>query len=130
MAGGVQSIGGSGICDTGTILHEMGHALGLFHEQSRTDRNTYVNYMEANIDKPQHGNFDIYDSGVDSGLYNYSSIMEYGPFDFSRDGVSPTLETIPAGMALGIDLPQYICVIALNYAWRPGRVPFGEYLRA
>jgi hypothetical protein len=33
--------------------------------------------------------------------------MEYGAFDFSRYGVSPVLETMPAGMVLGIDLPQY-----------------------
>ena len=107
MEGGTQAIGGSGNCTTGTILHEMGHALGLLHEQSRIDRDTYVNYMEQNIDKPQHGNFDIVDPGADSGLYNYASIMEYGPFSFNRDGVSPTLETIPPGMVLGTDMPQY-----------------------
>ena len=108
MVGGTQYIGGSYTCTTTTVLHEMGHALGLFHEQSRADRNTYVNYMEQNIDKPQHGNFDIIgSSSVDSGLYNYASIMEYGPFEFARDGVSPVLETIPAGMVLSTDLPQY-----------------------
>ena len=80
MVGGTQTIGGSGACTTTTILHEMGHALGLFHEQSRADRNTYVNFMEQNIDKPNHGNFDMFPWSVDSGLYNYASIMEYGPF--------------------------------------------------
>ncbi len=103
-----QPIGGSGNCATTTILHEMGHALGLYHEQSRADRNTYVNYMEQNIDKPNHGNFDIIGSdSVGSGLYNYASIMEYGPFTFNKDGVSPSLETIPAGMVLGTSMPQY-----------------------
>lgn len=75
MTGNMQTIGGAGNCGVGSLLHEMGHTVGLFHEQSRTDRNTYVNYMEQNIDKPQHGNFDIYGSGVDSGLYNY---LHYG----------------------------------------------------
>jgi hypothetical protein len=107
MTGGLQTISGSANCTTTTILHEMGHALGLYHEQSRTDRNSYVNYLEQNIDKPQHGNFDIYGSGVDSGLYNYASIMEYGAFEFARDGVSPVLETIPAGIVLSTSLPQY-----------------------
>jgi hypothetical protein len=110
MIGGgrTQTIGGSINCTTTTIMHEMGHALGLYHEQSRADRDTYVNYMEQNIDKPNHGNFDIIgSSSVDSGFYNYASIMEYGPFSFDKDGVSPTLETIPAGMVLGTDLPQY-----------------------
>ena len=107
MGGGTQPIGGSGACTTVTILHEMGHALGLYHEQSRADRNTYINYMESNVDKPQHANFDIMQAEVDSGLYNYASIMEYGPFSFSRYGLSPVIETIPAGIVLSTDLPQY-----------------------
>jgi len=44
---------------------------------------------------------------ANSGLYNYASIMEYSPFLFSRNGITPVLETIPAGMVLGSDLPQY-----------------------
>lgn len=107
MVGGAQTIGGSVNCTTTTILHEMGHALGLFHEQSRADRDTYVNYMEQNIDKPQHGNFDIIPWSAGSGLYNYASIMEYGAFEFSKDGVSPALDTIPSGMVLSTSLPQY-----------------------
>src|SRR3984885_11258830 len=108
MVGNEKTIGGSINCTTTTILHEMGHALGLYHEQSRADRNAYVNYMEQNIDKPNHANFDIIGSdSVGSGLYNYASIMEYGPFTFNKDGVSPSLETIPAGMVLGTSLPQY-----------------------
>ncbi len=51
---------------------------------------------------------------VGSGLYNYASIMEYGPFTFNKDGVSPTLETIPPGMVLGTSTPQYT-------TRRPGR---------
>ena len=107
MAGGTQTIGGSELCAVTTILHEMGHAIGLFHEQSRADRNSYVNYLESNVDKPQGPNFDIYSSGADSGLFNYASIMEYGAFSFSRDGLSPTLESIPAGIPLSSDASQY-----------------------
>jgi hypothetical protein len=79
----------------------------FYHEHSRVDRNTYINYQENNVDKPQHGNFDILPGLADSGLYNYASIMEYGAFSFSRYGVNPVVETIPAGIELGTDLPQY-----------------------
>ncbi len=107
MQGGTQPISGSGACGVNTILHEMGHALGLYHEQSRSDRNTYMTYSESYVDKPQASNFDQLQDEVTSGLYNYASIMEYGPFLFSRYGVYPVLETIPAGMVLSSDLPEY-----------------------
>ena len=107
MQGGTQPIGGAGNCTVGTILHEMGHAIGLYHEQSRTDRNSYVTYREGQVDKPQHGNFDILPTLANSGLYNYASIMEYSPFLFSRYGTVPVLETSPVGIPLGTTQPQY-----------------------
>jgi uncharacterized repeat protein (TIGR01451 family) len=103
----IQPIGGSENCTVTTILHEMGHALGLYHEQSRVDRNSYVTYNEGAVDKPQHANFDILPTLTDSGLYNYASIMEYSSFLFSRYGTEPILESIPAGIVLGTSLPQY-----------------------
>jgi len=103
-----QIVGGSILCTVPTILHEMGHVIGLWHEQSRSDRNTYVQFLESNIDKPQITNFDqLADNEVDVGLYNYASLMHYYAFAFSRDGVSPTLESIPAGIPLSSQLPEY-----------------------
>ena len=54
-----SSRSGSIDCSVGTLLHEMGHVrLGLFHEQSRPDRNSYVTFLYANVIKGSIANFD------------------------------------------------------------------------
>ena len=40
---------GNGCWTKGTIIHETMHALGFFHEQTRPDRDNYVNIVEDNI---------------------------------------------------------------------------------
>jgi len=100
MAGGEQQVGGSGSCALGTILHEMGHTIGLWHEQSRPDRNTYVAVNYGNLIKGSISNFNqIYDNAVETTLFDYASIMEYPAFSFSRNG-GPAIESIPAGIPL------------------------------
>lgn len=42
MVGGRQKLWLDDDCTTGNAIHEIGHALGLFHEQSRSDRDTYI----------------------------------------------------------------------------------------
>ena len=67
----------------GNLLHETGHATGLYHEQSRTDRNTYVtvdyNHFQAAVlsaDAVATNNAWIY------GPYDYASIMQYPGLSF------------------------------------------------
>jgi hypothetical protein len=100
-AGGEQTVGGSGSCTVATILHEMGHTIGLWHEQSRPDRNTYVSVNYGNLIKGSISNFNqIYDNAQTFGtLFDYASIMEYPAFSFSRNG-GPAIESIPAGIPL------------------------------
>jgi Astacin (Peptidase family M12A)/Divergent InlB B-repeat domain len=100
MIGGEQSIGGSIDCTLPGLLHEMGHTVGLWHEQQRPDRNSYVKVEYQNIIKGFYPDFNVLiDNAETFGLYDYASIMHYYPFAFSRNG-GPTIESIPAGIPL------------------------------
>jgi hypothetical protein len=98
--GGEQQTGGSAACSIGTLLHEMGHIVGLYHEMSRPDRNTYITVNDANIIKGSEANFAILgDNFQDLTLFDYASVMEYIPFAFTRNG-GAVVESIPPGIPL------------------------------
>ena len=100
MAGGEQEVTGSYACSLGTLLHEMGHVVGLFHEQSRSDRNFFVTFNYANVIKGSIDNFNqLTDDNQNLTSYDFASIMHYIPYAFSRNG-GPTLETKPAGIPM------------------------------
>jgi Astacin (Peptidase family M12A) len=84
-------------CTTGRAIHEIGHILGLWHEQSREDRDQYVKINWQNIDPGKKHNFDqqITD-GDDIGPYDYSSIMHYPADAFSING-QPTIVPLKPG---------------------------------
>jgi astacin len=101
MRGGRQDIGLAGGCGLGAAIHEIGHAFGLWHEQSREDRDTHVKINWQNIESGKEHNFNQHISdGDDYGPYDYGSIMHYPTWAFSKNG-QPTIETIPPGIPIG-----------------------------
>jgi hypothetical protein len=78
--------------DRGTITHEICHALGLFHEQSRADRDSYVTVNYNNIKKEDHHNFNKETRNYYMiGGFDFNSIMLYGSYDFAIDRSKPTM---------------------------------------
>ncbi len=78
-----------------TVIHEIMHALGCWHEQNRTDRDTYVTVNFANSSQNCFINLAIWPDAGPVGPYDFESIMHYGPTDCSING-QPTIQATPA----------------------------------
>ncbi|XP_054902946.1 meprin A subunit beta-like [Poeciliopsis prolifica] len=84
-------------CDSIAIVeHELLHALGFYHEQSRYDRDDYVRIVLANIQTGQEDNFDKASSEESTTYgvpYDYMSVMHYDKYAFTN-GNGLTIITI------------------------------------
>ncbi|MET8012891.1 M12 family metallopeptidase [Streptomyces sp. NPDC005271] len=102
--GGMQSITLGPDCTAGKAIHEVGHTVGLWHEQSREDSDQFVTIVFTNIDPELQHNFVQHISdGDDLGAYDYASIMHYSPNAFSINGEATIVarQTLPAGVVMG-----------------------------
>ncbi|WP_170319664.1 M12 family metallopeptidase [Polyangium spumosum] len=78
-------------CGRGSVVHEVLHAAGFYHEQSRNDRDQFITVMWDDIDPSYRWNFEKKGgAGQDIGSYDYQSIMHYSARAFSRTG-RPTI---------------------------------------
>jgi Astacin (Peptidase family M12A) len=111
---GRQPIIVSDQCITGDVIHEIGHTVGLWHEQSRSDRDIYVRIVLENIenglqpdgtynrDKDARPNFNQHSTdGDDIGPYDYCSIMHYGAWFFSIGPGKQTIEVLRPDLPCG-----------------------------
>jgi hypothetical protein len=88
-------------CSVTTLLHEMGHIIGLYHEQTRTDRDSYVSVNYNNVIKGTWvSDFSINTQNQQLLTpYDYASVMQY-PSSVDSSNGGPVIETIPAGIPL------------------------------
>ncbi|CAJ1348494.1 unnamed protein product, partial [Effrenium voratum] len=88
-----------GCNDCGTATHEMLHALGMAHEQSRPDRDNYVSILWSNVKNGMEDQFTTNSKADISHPYDIMSIMHYGSMSFTKNGMD-TIHVKPAGYAL------------------------------
>ncbi|XP_022808804.1 zinc metalloproteinase nas-15-like [Stylophora pistillata] len=87
----------------GEVAHEIAHALGFYHEQSRPDRDEYVTINWNNIVEAEKVNFAKYGPSRINTLgvpYDYRSLMHLDDKAFSKNG-EPTIVPKQAGIQIG-----------------------------
>lgn len=101
---GIQLINiGNGCGSERTILHEILHAAGVFHEQCRPDRDNYVRINWENIIPHQRHNFAKVSRLYSACSYDFGSIMHYDQSAFSANGQPTITPVVPApdGVQIG-----------------------------
>ncbi|UYV66249.1 hypothetical protein LAZ67_4000981 [Cordylochernes scorpioides] len=85
------------ICNNlGSILHELNHAVGFYHEHNRSDRDQFLNVLEENIRFGQEHNFRKFRPEEEKliGTFDPDSIMLYGHKYFAKHPALYTIETL------------------------------------
>ena len=91
-------------CHKWSVVHKIGHAIGLWHEHTRLDRDRWVivhwDNIKAYAKSEFKVNLPIFRRDICS--YDYDSIMHYPMFAFSKvKGVLPTLTPKVANAEIG-----------------------------
>ena len=105
------------------VMHEIGHAIGFYHEHSRPDRDEYVEIITSNIDMIDpglQGEYQLLETSRINSLgvgYDYNSIMHYdrylGTVDsngqyIQKEIIRPKDPNITVGEARGLSLLDII----------------------
>uniref|UniRef100_A0A3Q0QSN3 Metalloendopeptidase n=1 Tax=Amphilophus citrinellus TaxID=61819 RepID=A0A3Q0QSN3_AMPCI len=76
------------------VQHELLHALGFDHEQTRSDRDEHVRILLQNVIPGMEHNFRRIATENLNTPYDYNSVMHYGRYAFTRNR-QPTIVPIP-----------------------------------
>ncbi|KAF4094404.1 hypothetical protein AMELA_G00014740 [Ameiurus melas] len=83
--GQTVSLDRSGCIYHNTVQHELLHALGFNHEQTRSDRDSHIRVLWENIIENMKYNFDKIATLNQGTPYDYNSVMQYHKTGFSKN---------------------------------------------
>lgn len=113
-----------GTCGPGSIAHEILHAAGFYHEQSRSDRDAFITIMWDEIEPEYKFAFEKHNER-DIGSYDYASVMHYDARAFSRTGkptIIPRVPNAPIGQRQDLSSGDKAAITAL-YGGGGGGLP-------
>ena len=93
MQGGSQNLSMYNWSYQFIICHELIHALGRLHQQSRSDRDNYITVNWECIDSNYAYNYDICGQCPNYGEYDFESVMHYSQWGFNTG--CPTMTCLP-----------------------------------
>ena len=86
-------------------MHEIMHALGFYHEQSRNDRDSYITINWSNIKPDKQHNFSCHNSGTDLAEFDFNSIMLYSSYisdtSFVYSSTTPVMTKLDGSTFVG-----------------------------
>lgn len=90
---GVQVVNLEEEVDLRTVVHEIGHVVGLYHEHSRADADEYIKVHTENLEPGAGAQFSQPASSEMHENYDYDSVMHYDAYAFTRNG-NRTISTL------------------------------------
>ncbi|XP_063403499.1 uncharacterized protein LOC134687277 [Mytilus trossulus] len=102
----------------GVAVHELLHALGFWHEQSRPDRDDYVEVLMENVAARYKKDFEKLNKTLVNSRgypYDYLSIMHYKEFTFTNTG-DETIKVKGIGKKLRMPIGQRTAMSNIDIA--------------